>query len=175
MSKLTASEIASGIGYSGGHDAFYNIFLILLDGVFGDETTCSTTTSKSWKKGNYGGWLKECFAVSGIEYSNSLSSSVSRGTMTDAEKSSMQKFFRLSMQAAYLVYILSPDRNIVAYLMRLRQEYELRVDMLPRKMQMRLLHQPEYDLLRSGLHQNYDNVLRLIDPPKQVSNIFSCI
>ena len=147
-------------------EAFYNVFLILLDRVFGEETTGSCSTSVSWNSSAKAGWLKEICGTGSDALVNEnkavhKDSSKMLNSNLPSELLYLQKCYDLKFIAVYLVDLFKPQGNLFSVLMQLRREYEVKIDLLPRKMQMRLTRQLEYSFVQTPLHGSGDALVRL--------------
>jgi len=145
-------------------EAFYNVFLILLDRVFGEEATGSSSVSVSWN--NKYGWLKDTSGVvSETLFEESKKSNKDALKLQNRNLSPellhLQKSYDLCSTAVHLIDLFKPQGNLFSVLMQLRREYEVKIDLLPRKMQMRLIRQSEYTFVQTSLHGSTDHLIRL--------------
>ena len=160
MRQLVTKEI-SGVSQSGGLDSFYNVFLILIDRIFGEETT-NLKADTSWKRGSQGGWILSSCGLKhdGFGAFDSVMHKSSPSSVDTFDKTMLQKSFYLTNSAIEIIDLLHPAGDIFLLLTRLRRDYEVSFDLLPKKMRLRLRRQPEYEYVKSTLQFGYDSLVK---------------
>eukprot|EP01041_Mallomonas_annulata_P011770 gene11770-24674_t len=164
IKQLITAEIAISSSGSSGAETFYGTLPILLDRIFGEDTTLCAV-NPSWIKGDRGGWLRMTFGIRNDQLASfsHLSWSQVHDKNNRFEKSLLQKAYGLSNAAADLIELLSPHGDIFNFITRLRRDYEMKLEMLPRKTQLHLLRCSEYEAVKTSLYGGYDGLIKVID------------
>lgn len=144
MEKLVNNAIAGGASSAQAQDSFYLIFLSLLDRLLGEDST-GCVPSTSWTHGRLGGWIRES-----IDTSDFLLTKYQRLPDYIYKHPSLNAFSRL------LVHHLHPNGNLFKLMTRMHRCYETYLEILPQKVQLRLLQRPEYECLQCNHHFLYD-------------------
>jgi len=179
---------------------FYPVFIIYLDRLFGEDitiqydnnatgSTSNTTASEAsiWVKGAVGGWLKALVETNFEEYSQKSSSNNSIENATYRIDQNAYKG-QYALKASYLDTISSTTQRLLKYfipntsqlldlLNKSQSRFELKISMLPIKLQMYLIEHPVIIAFNSS---NADQICHhLLSYPLhtilQVSKLYVCL
>lgn len=143
-------------------DLFFSIYIKLLDRLFGEDVAKSndSTVNAAWVKGVQGGWLRALMTAT-VARSSSFEGATSRSSITFQAVRGVNASYidSIAPPTSTILQKLAPVSAMFDILAKIQGGYEIKINLLPTKLQMYIVEHPVYPVIQAQLQQHVAHAL----------------